>query len=263
MNQLPLSQWLEVTQESHMPLYAVLAKTGASNAVAEYYRHDGSHTPHGLYTRTPYADWFSVMPMIVPLSENSPFLSWIENTKHKDWGWLARSPLSLDEITGHLRGLTQVILPSEKEVFFRYWDGEYLANHIKFLGNEWGTILPAFAFYWINGGYFTVKIPAHVAPQTSPWWHVPQPLIDFMLAENLTPLVTNMVIWLQDNEPALYEAYPESIIRFKAAHICRLNQFQSPNKPLLTEKLVNALKADLALRHNPFELPSFSSSTQR
>lgn len=261
MNQLSLNQWIDITTSSNMQLYAVLNNTGASQAVKEYYIHDGSHTPYGLYSGTPYADWFSVMPRLVPLSNNSPFLNWIASTEHKDWGWLACSPFPQDVIAEHLRGLTQVILPSGKEVFFRYWDGEYLSNHLKFLGNEWHSILPAFPFYWINGEYFTVKIPEHTEPKAFPWWQVPQPLIDFMLEENLTPLVTNMMIWLQDNEPTLYEAYPEAIIRYKAEHLCRLSLSQLAGDTLITEKLVNALREDLALRTNPFEIPSLSSST--
>ncbi len=253
MNKITLEQWVEITRESGMPLYAVLTKTGASQAVAEYYRHDGSHTPYGLYARTPYADWFSVMPMIVSLSENSSFLSWAAETEHKDWGWLARSPFSLDVIGEHIRGLTQVILPSGKEVFFRYWDGEYFSEHLRFFGQDWADILPSFPFYWVNGEYFTVQIPAQSKPQSFPWWHVPQQLIDFMLEENLAPLVTNLIIWLQENEPDLYESFPETTIRYKAEHLCQLSQAQSMGKSLLMEKLVNALKDDLALQSNPFE----------
>ncbi|BEA62396.1 DUF4123 domain-containing protein [Escherichia coli] len=117
---LPLRQWLDITATSNMPLYAILSNVSEAKPVREYYQHDGSQTPTGLYSATPYADWTEAMPMIVRLDENSPFLKWVETTEHKNWGWLARSPMPFERILQHLRGLIKVILPDGKEVFFRY-----------------------------------------------------------------------------------------------------------------------------------------------
>lgn len=224
MNKITLEQWVEITRESGMPLYAVLTKTGASQAVAEYYRHDGSHTPYGLYARTPYADWFSVMPMIVSLSENSPFLSWVSETEHKDWGWLARSPFTMDLITEHLRGLTQVIMPDGEEVFFRYWDGEYMAEHLRYFGDDWRQILPAFPFYWMNGEYFTVHISAHNEAKAFPWWQVPQALINTILTQKTQPILLNIMQILKDDHPELYGSYSTRVIKTKVAHLLSVHQ---------------------------------------
>ncbi len=219
MNQLPLSQWVEITATSKMPLYAVLANTGESQAVKEYYIHDGTQTPYGLYSGTPYADWFSVMPMIVPLSDGSPFLDWVQQTEHKDWGWLARSPFSLKTIAEHLRGLTQVYLPTGEQAFFRYWDGEYMAEHLRYFGDDWRQVLPAFPFYWVNGEHFTVHISAHSEAKAFPWWEVPQALIDNMLNKSTKPILNNALHILKEKYPQHYWLFQNTILKNKMSRI--------------------------------------------
>lgn len=224
MNQLPLSQWVEITATSNMPLYAVLANTAESQAVKQYYIHDGTQTPYGLYSGTPYADWFSVMPMIVPLSDGSPFLDWVQQTEHKDWGWLARSPFKLEVVAEHLRGLTQVFLPTGEQAFFRYWDGEYMAEHLRYFGDDWRQVLPAFPFYWVNGEHFTVHISAHSEAKAFPWWHVPQVLINTILAQKTQPVLLNIIQILKDDHPELYASYSERVIKNKIEHLLSVHQ---------------------------------------
>ena len=215
MNLMPLNQWISITATSNMPLYAILSNTGESQALKEYYRHDGTETPYGLYSGTPYSDWFQVMPRMVRLSDNSPFLNWITSTDYKDWGWLARSPFPLDVITPHIKGLTQVRMPDGKDVFFRYWDGEYMSEHLKFMGNDWCHVLPVFPFYWMNGEYFTIQIPAQVEPQTSPWWQVPQGLINSILQKNNKPILGNILQIIREDYPELYWQFDEAILNLK------------------------------------------------
>ena len=224
MNHLPLNQWVEITGTSNMPLYAVLSNTGESQAVKEYYLHDGTQTPYGLYSGTPYADWFSVMPMIVPISNSSPFLDWVATTEHKDWGWLARSPFSLETITEHIRGLTQVIMPTDEQVFFRYWDGEYMAEHLRYFGDRWSEMLPAFPFYWVNGEFFTVHIPATAEAKSFPWWNVPQGLIDRLLQENTKPILGNVLQVLREEHPELYWQFDEAILRMKIERVISVSK---------------------------------------
>lgn len=224
MNQLPLSQWVEITATSNMTLYAVLANTGESQAVKEYYIHDGQRTPYGLYSGTRYADWFSVMPMLVQLDEDSSFLDWVQQTEHKDWGWLARSPFKLEVVAEHLRGLTQVILPSGDEVFFRYWDGEHLLGQMFYLGPEWASVMPAFAFYWINHQYFTVQIPSHTQPQHFPWWNIPQEMIDRLAPQNTKPILSKILQTLEEDYPELYQRYSQSALEAKIKRILSKQQ---------------------------------------
>ncbi|MDQ7212775.1 DUF4123 domain-containing protein, partial [Serratia fonticola] len=89
--QQTVQDWARNT--SGTPLYAVLANTNGAQGIKAYYREDGSRTPYGLYANTPYANWFEVMPVLVPLTDGSPFLHWVAETPLRNWGWLARSPL--------------------------------------------------------------------------------------------------------------------------------------------------------------------------
>lgn len=219
MNPLPLSQWVEITGTSNMQLYAVLANTGNSQAMKEYYLHDGTQTPYGLYSGTPYADWFSVMPMIVPISNGSPFLDWVANTQHKDWGWLARSPFSLETIAEHIRGLTQVIMPDGDTAFFRYWDGQYFSFHLEYLGQEWASILPVFPFYWVNGQYFTFQVSAQPEPKAFPWWSVPKELIRNLIKQDQTPALVHILQVLQEDYPDIYWSMDEDLLKIKIEHI--------------------------------------------
>ncbi|VEI61960.1 Uncharacterised protein [Serratia fonticola] len=113
--QQTVQDWARNT--SGTPLYAVLANTNGAQGIKAYYREDGSRTPYGLYANTPYANWFEVMPVLVPLTDGSPFLRWVAETPLRNWGWLARSPLPQVDLAAHLAGLTQVIMPGVKRCF--------------------------------------------------------------------------------------------------------------------------------------------------
>ncbi|MFV8861140.1 DUF4123 domain-containing protein, partial [Serratia fonticola] len=83
--QQTVQDWARNT--SGTPLYAVLANTNGAQGIKAYYREDGSRTPYGLYANTPYANWFEVMPVLVPLTDGSPFLHWVAETPLRNWGW--------------------------------------------------------------------------------------------------------------------------------------------------------------------------------
>lgn len=209
---LPLRQWLDITATSDMPLYAILSNVSEAKPVREYYLHDGGQTPIGLYSATPYANWTEAMPMIVPLDERSPFLKWVETTEHKNWGWLARSPMPFERILQHLRGLIKVILPDGKEVFFRYWDGKWFAEQLRFMGDDWREVMPPFAFYFVNGEDFTVHITGQGEPKASPWWHIPQALIDAMMQKDNTPLVEGVMKTLRELRPDIFHACDNAVL---------------------------------------------------
>ena len=215
MLDMPLSNWRTITATSSMPLYAVLSNVSDAQAVKNYYITDGSQTPYGLYTGTPYEHWFSVMPMLVRLDEHSPFLDWVNNTEYKDWGWLARSHLPFEDICAHLRSLTQAIMPDGETVFFRYWDGEYLSIMLDYFTDSWQDVLPAFAFYWINHQSHVVHVPLEQAVQTSPWWQVPKGLLDAIVAINKNVYLTNILQYLQQSHPEIYFAFEFDSLELK------------------------------------------------
>ncbi|MCO6538405.1 MAG: DUF4123 domain-containing protein [Gilliamella sp.] len=223
MLDMPLSNWRAITATSSMPLYAVLSNVSDAQAVKNYYITDGSQTPYGLYTGTPYEHWFSVMPMLVRLEEHSPFLDWVNNTEYKDWGWLARSHLPFEDICTHLRSLTQAIMPDGETVFFRYWDGEYLSIMLDYFTDSWQDVLPAFAFYWINHQSHVVHVPFEQAVQTSPWWQVPQKLLDQLSTAKPKLLVDHILQLLQENYLDIYTAFPHQVLETKIIHLLSLS----------------------------------------
>ncbi len=244
MNQLPLSQWIEITATSRMPLYAILSNVGSSQAVKEYYLHDGRNTPVGLYSNTPYDAWVSVAPMIVPLEENSPFLNWVENTEHHDWGWLARSPYPFERIIAHFRGLVQVILPDETVVFFRYWDGCWLSEHLRYMGDGWRDVMPPFAFYRVNGESFCVHISADAEPKISPWWNVPQGVIDFMMQKDSAPLVTSAMKYLKEQRPDIFNIHDETVLKARLHRRLRVTG-NPPDMSTLIQYIESEMQCDL------------------
>lgn len=255
MSTISLTEWIAITARSQMPLYAVLSNVSDAQAIKNYYLHDGSQTPYGLYSQTPYENWFSVMPMLVKLDENSPFLKWIAETEHKDWGWLARSHLPFESICCHLRSLTQVIMPvNEETVFFRYWDGSYLSMMLDYFVDSWQEILPAFAFYWINNQHYVVDIPVEQEAQQPPWWRIPQELINTIMKDNPTTIITNLLLWLKETYPSYYETLPEILIKQR---ILALWQSQSAKYNVIDNLIINNLKTklveELELVTNPFE----------
>ncbi|OCG46653.1 hypothetical protein A9G35_04740 [Gilliamella sp. Choc5-1] len=220
---MPLANWRTITATSSMPLYAVLSNVSDAQAVKNYYITDGSQTPYGLYTGTPYEHWFSVMPMLVRLDEHSPFLDWVNNTEYKDWGWLARSHLPFEDICAHLRSLTQAIMPDGETVFFRYWDGEYLSTMLDYFTDSWQDVLPAFAFYWINHQSHVVHVPLEQAVQTSPWWQVPQKLLEQLSTAKPKLLVDHILQLLQENYLDIYTAFPYQVLETKIIHLLSLS----------------------------------------
>ncbi|TBL89522.1 DUF4123 domain-containing protein [Hafnia alvei] len=224
---IDVAEWIANTSTSSSRLYAVLASTNGAAGLKAYYKLDGRRTPDGLYAGTPYANWYPVMPMLVELSPYSAFLSWVKNQAEPGWGWLALSPLPEETIVQHLTGLTQVFMPNGQTVFFRYWDERYFRPHLEFLGDDWRYVLPVFSNYWVAGKTFTFTLPADYPLRSSPWWHVPQPLLSQILAENPAPLVHNLMQLLRENHPEIYSAMPEPLLRRKAEQLCRYSNLHS------------------------------------
>ncbi|WP_025122957.1 MULTISPECIES: DUF4123 domain-containing protein [unclassified Serratia (in: enterobacteria)] len=261
MSKKRVQDWVRDTAGT--PLYAILANTNGAEGIKAYYREDGSRTPYGLYANTPYANWFEVMPVMVQLNEGSPFLRWVAETPLRNWGWLARSPLPQAALAAHLAGLTQVIMPSGKAVFFRYWDGRFLPAYLHYFGDGWRTILPAFSDYWVNGEVFTCPVDPTAQAPVSPWWQVPQGMVDSLLDEDPSPLIANLLTWLRENEFELYQAVPEPVLRQIAMRLYPQVWQQTPDPKKRTARLSQALVDTLNRRTNPFEVSTFNVSSFR
>lgn len=101
----PLEAWI---QRQSAPLYAVLAGACDAAPLQHYYQLDGRETPRGLYLGTPYEDWHPVMPYLVALDKESPFIEWAQGAEARDWGWIVASEQPVDALYAHLQGLTQI-----------------------------------------------------------------------------------------------------------------------------------------------------------
>lgn len=158
----PLQQWL-ASSASGQRLYAVLSSVSDAQPLKHYYQLDGSRVAEGIYHYTAYKDWHEVMPYLVELSVNSPFLAWVSDTSATDWGWLAVSEQPRQRILDHLRSLTQVNLPDEKTVFFRYWDGQFLPLILAAsTEQQQNQLMGVFSSLWLRQQ--VIELPLHSAP---------------------------------------------------------------------------------------------------
>ncbi|CAI1583975.1 DUF4123 domain-containing protein [Serratia fonticola] len=157
-----LQQWLAHCA-SGQRLYAVLSSVSDAQPLKHYYQLDGSRVAEGIYHYTSYKDWHEVMPYLVELSVNSPFLAWVSEASSTDWGWLAVSEQPRQRILDHLRGLTQINLPDRKTVFFRYWDAQFLPLILEAsTESQQNQLMGVFSSLWIRQQM--IELPAQAAP---------------------------------------------------------------------------------------------------
>ncbi|WP_458376281.1 DUF4123 domain-containing protein [Pseudomonas pergaminensis] len=177
--------------------------------------------PQPIWAGTAYAEWSEVMPYVGIIEPDSPFLDWIATTESKDWGWLAVSSSPLETVVAHLQSLTKVYLPDDQQVFLRFWDGSQFLPILQQLGDEAGKVLPVFRRYLINGQPLAVATGSVTAAKTSPWWHVPAPLLEQLAEQSPQTLIDNLVQWLEEQRPDLYTAFKSETLRHKVAYFAR------------------------------------------
>ncbi|WP_421239884.1 DUF4123 domain-containing protein [Aeromonas enteropelogenes] len=238
---LPLTEWVSSSRSA--PLYAVLAGASESAPLQHYYRLDGRHTPLGLYLGTVYGDWHPVMPYLVELDEESPFIEWAANAGARDWGFLISTAQPVNTLYGHLQGLTQVWHQGEA-VFFRYWDGAYLASIIELLGDRFTTLLPELESLWCDGHAFRWEGSEPRKPRPFPWWELPEQVASTLAKQDQGILINNLMQQLADQNGQLYWSFPEANLRFKVARfIARHPSPDSDLFPALEAALIKEVQA--------------------
>lgn len=128
-------QYLESAQEQvgdAASMYLVLSGTSEAEPVRYFYDRDGL-TGRPLFRATPYAGWREVMPFLVQVNLQSPFLDWVAETDAEDWGWAAISTASFNQVFDHLQSLIQILMPDQRAVFFRYWDPRFFGPLLSLL----------------------------------------------------------------------------------------------------------------------------------
>lgn len=236
----PLEEWI---QRQSAPLYAVLAGASDAAPLQHYYQLDGRETPRGLYLGTPYEDWHPVMPYLVTLDKESPFIEWAQSTEASDWGWIVASEQPVDTLYAHLQGLTQIWHQGEA-VFFRYWDGVYLKRILVQLGEGFTALMPGLSGIWVGGDGFEWAASEAAAPRAFPWWELPPAIAATLARQDPAPLINNLMQQLADHNGQLYWAFPEANLRCKVARF--VSRHPSPDIdlfPALEAALINEVQA--------------------
>lgn len=156
-NTITIDSWINQFSVEHR-LYALLSGPAISKALSHYYQLDGRESPEGIWLNTPYRNWHEVMPRLVMIHKDSPFLDWASKQTEQSWGWLALAPCSQGYLIQKLKILTKVKLPDNKEVFFRYWDGKYLFRILEVSDDlQQKALLGGISSLW--SGYQSILLP--------------------------------------------------------------------------------------------------------
>lgn len=222
--------WLEDQPlQASEQLFAIFSNASSAGALAAW-RRSMAATPTAIWADTPYAEWEAVMPYVGLVSADSGFLDWIAATDSPDWGWLAVSCASQETLAEHLRGLTQVLLPGGKAVFLRFWDGRFMRPILQSTAVDAGQLLPVISRYLINGQSLEVTGSAQRPARVFPWWEVPVALLETMTEAPTDCLVDNVLTWLGEEHPELFERVDHRILRRKVVH------FLERSKPVAAPK---------------------------
>lgn len=173
-----------------------------------------------LWTDTIYAEWGAVMPCVGIVGVDSEFLHWVTNTKSRNWGWLLVSSASLEVLVEHFRSLTQVLMPNGKTVFFRFWDGRFLLPILQADEVDGRQLFPVVSRALINGAALHIGGAAQTSGKVFPWWRVPESVL---AREGNAVRTANAMQWLSEESPAIFEAFPEAVLR------CKVEQFFQPS----------------------------------
>lgn len=217
MNKLIPQHWLQRQPlMADEQLFAVLSSTSDGEPFKIWSGSTTVQAPSPIWADTIYAEWDAVMPFVGIVPADSEFLDWVATTESLDWGWLAVSSASLEGVVEHFRSLTQVLMPDGKAVFFRFWDGRFLSPILQSEAVSAAQLLPVISRGLINGQAIDIGGKAQVSGQVFPWWKVPESVL---AADGADVQVSNAVQWLSEEYPALFEAFPEPVLR------CKVSQF--------------------------------------
>ncbi|EUB84227.1 DUF4123 domain-containing protein [Pseudomonas sp. GM30] len=195
--------------------------------------------PNPIWADTIYAEWDAVMPFVGIVATDSEFLDWVASNESRDWGWLAVSSASLEVLVEHFRSLTQVLMPDGTAVFFRFWDGRFLLPILQSDAVDAAQLLPVISRALINGQALDVGGRAQVSGCVFPWWKVPEPVLASAGDEVRTG---NAVQWLSEELPALFEGFPEPVLRCKVGRFFQISTSEESSQSALVEYLLAELE---------------------
>lgn len=206
-------------------LFAVFSNANEAKPPAAW-----RETASPIWAETIYAEWDAVMPYVGIVAADSEFLHWVATTESRDWGWLAVSSASLEEVVAHFRSLTQVLMPGGKTVFFRFWDGRFLLPILQADEVDAAQLFPLIGRCLINGQALEIGGRAQVSGRIFPWWQVPESV----LAQQGNDVRTaNALQWLSEEYPAVFEAFPEAVLRCKVRRFLQVSLSEDSSQSAL------------------------------
>jgi hypothetical protein len=222
-------------------LFAVFSSASAVEPFKAWQRSISAQAPSPIWADTTYAEWEPVMPYVGFIAAGSEFLDWVATTESRDWGWLAVSSAPQEVLVEHLRSLTQVLLPNGNAVFFRFWDGRYLLPILRSAEVNATQLMPVIERCLINGQSVEIGGQALKSSRGFPWWEVSESLLKHLGTEFATTRISNLLKWLSEERPDLFEAFSDSVLRHKVAIF-----LEAPNLPQAPKTaLVDYLMAEL------------------
>ncbi|MHC8289345.1 DUF4123 domain-containing protein [Pseudomonas sp. XS1P51] len=234
--------WLERQPlESSEQLFAVFGNASSAEPFKAWQCSSPVHAPSPVWADTAYAEWEPVMPYVGIVVAGSEFLEWVATTESQDWGWLAVSSSTQDVLIEHLRSLTQVLLPNGNAVFFRFWDGRYLLPILQSAEVDVAQLLPVVGRCLINGQALEIGGAALKTSRVFPWWKVSETLLEQLGEQSNTTRINNLLKWLSEDRPDLYEAFSESVLRHKVAIFLEAPGLPPAPKSALVEYLITEL----------------------
>ena len=190
--------------------------------------------PNPIWADTIYAEWDAVMPFVGIVAADSEFLDWVASTESRDWGWLAVSSASLEVVVEHFRSLTQVLMPDGAAVFFRFWDGRFVLPILKSDEVQSAQLMPVISRGLINGQVVEIGGRAQVSGRVFPWWKVTGSVLA-ATADDIR--IGNAVQWLSEEHPALFEAFPEPVLRCKVRQFFQVSASEETSQSALLDHL--------------------------
>lgn len=183
-----------------------------------------------IWAETIYAEWDAVMPFVGIVAADSEFLDWVASTESRDWGWLAVSSASLEVVVEHFRSLTQVLMPDGAAVFFRFWDGRFLLPILQSDEVQSAQLMPVISRGLINGQAVDIGGRAQVSGRVFPWWKVPESVL---ASAGSSVRIGNSLQWLSEEHPALYEAFPQAVLRCKVQQFFQVSASEESSQSVL------------------------------
>lgn len=222
-------------------LFAIFSSASAAEPFKTWQRSITSQAPSPIWASTAYAEWEAVMPYVGIVATDSEFLQWVAATESCDWGWLAVSSATQESLVEHFRSLTQVLMPNGNAVFFRYWDGRYVLPILQSAEVNAALLMPVIGRCLINGQPLDIGGSALKTARVFPWWEVSESLLNHLATESATTHINNLLKWLSEDRPDLYEAFSESVLRHKVASFLEMPDLPQAPKSALVDYLMTEL----------------------